>query len=112
MGGCAKLGRLREAVIYNNSSSILLTVWGDLLDSIEECKTHEFHSLALKNFFGLKLSATTPTIITDQVIPNLYESDLKEHLDHEKMINDKLHPKVWGRLHQHELYESAPNCPR
>ena len=92
-------GRLREAVLYDESGSILLTVWGDLIDSIEECKTYEFHNLSLKNFFGLKLSTTTSTIITaasdaDKVIPNLCESDLKEHLDHERMINDKLHPKL------------------
>ena len=91
--------RLRESVLYDESGSILLTVWGDLIDSIQECKTYEFHNLSLKNFFGLKLSTTTSTIITaasdaDKVIPNLCESDLKEHLDHERMINDKLHPKL------------------
>ena len=47
----------------------------------------------------MKLSTTTSAIITatsdaDKVITNLCESDLKEHLDHEKMINDKLHPKL------------------
>ena len=52
-------GRLREAVLYDDSGSILLTVWGDLIDSIEECKTYEFHNLALKNFSGLKLSTAT-----------------------------------------------------
>ena len=90
------MGRLCEAVLYDDSGSILLTVWGDLIDSIEKCKTYKFHNLVLKNFFGLKLSTTTSTIITatsdaDKVIPKLYESDLKEH---EKMINDKLHPKL------------------
>ena len=92
-------GRLPEAVLYDDSASILLTVWGDLIDSIEECKIYEVHNLVLMNFFGLKLSTTTSTIITatndaDKVISNLCESDLKEHLDHEKMINDKLHPKL------------------
>ena len=93
------MGRLCEAVLYDDSGSILLTVWGDLIDSIEKCKTYKFHNLVLKNFFGLKLSTTTSTIITatsdaDKVIPKLCESDLKEHLHHEKMINDKLHPKL------------------
>ena len=36
------MGRLREAVLYDDSGSILLTVWGDLIDSIEECKTCKF----------------------------------------------------------------------
>ena len=92
-------GRLHEAVLYDIAITFFLTVWRDLIDSKEECKTFEFHNLALNNFFGLKLSTTTSTIITatsdaDKVIPNLCESDLKEHLDHEKMINNKLHPKL------------------
>ena len=33
------MGRLREAVLYDDSGSILLTVWGEFIDSIEECKT-------------------------------------------------------------------------
>ena len=92
-------GRMHEAVLYDLSGSILLTVWGNLIDSIEKCKIYQFHNLALKNFFGLKLSTTTSTTITatsdaDKVILNLCESDLKEHLDQEKMMNDKLYPKL------------------
>ena len=44
-------GRLREAVLYDDSGSIILTVWGDSIDSTEECKTYGFHSMALDNFF-------------------------------------------------------------
>ena len=59
----------------------------------------EFHNMVLNNFFGLTLSTKTSTIITatsdvDNVIPTLCRPDLKKHLDHEKMISDKLHPKL------------------
>ena len=59
----------------------------------------EFHNMALNNFFGLTLSTNTSTIITatsdaDNVIPTLCRPDLKKHLDHEKMISDKLHQKL------------------
>ena len=92
-------GRLREAALYDDSRGICLTVWEDSIDLIEEGKTYKFYNLALKNFFGLKLSTTTSTNITatsdaDKVIPDLCESELKEHLDHENMINDELHPKL------------------
>ena len=77
-------GRLCEAILYDESGSILLTVWRDLIDSIEECKTYELHNLTLKYFSGLKFSTTTSTIIiatsdVDKLLPSLYESDLKEH---------------------------------
>ena len=66
---------------------------------IEKCKTYEVHNLALKNLFGLKSSTTASTVITatsdaDKVIPSLCGSGLKENLEHEKMIKDKLHPKL------------------
>ena len=64
------MGRLREGVLYDDSGSIHLTLWGDLIDSIEEYKTYEFHNLPLKNFFGLKLSTQLPLqlLLLPQVI--------------------------------------------
>ena len=35
-------GMLRQAVLYDDSGNIFLTVWGDLIDLIEEWKKYKF----------------------------------------------------------------------
>ena len=46
----------------------------------------------------------------DKVIPNLYESDLKEHLDHGKMISDKLHLKLYCTKLFGTTVSVGPSC--
>ena len=64
-----KTNSLREAILFGNTSDVGITIWGELMQSIEEGRKYVFQNLNLKNFFGKKLS-TTPTttaIISDKI---------------------------------------------
>ena len=55
--------------LFDHTSDIGITIWGELTQSIEESRKYEFHNLNLYNFFGKKLS-TTPTttaIVSDEI---------------------------------------------
>ena len=93
-----KTNSLREAILFDHTSDIRITIWGELTQSIEEGRKYKFHNLNLKNFFGKKLS-TTPTttaIVSDEIqeMPILSEDVIKKYNDHEEEINVKLNPKI------------------
>ena len=46
--------RLGKSVFYEDNGSFTLTVWGDLIDLIEECKTYKFH-FGIKELFWIEL---------------------------------------------------------
>ena len=73
---------LREAILFDHTSDIGITIWRELTQSIEEGRKYEFHNLNLKNFFGKKLS-TTPTttaIVSDEIeeMPILSDDVIKK----------------------------------
>ena len=90
---------LREAILFDHTSDIGITIWGELTQSIEEGRKYEFHNLNLKNIFGKKLS-TTPTttaVVSDEIeeTPILSGDVIKKYIDHEEEINIKLKPKIF-----------------
>ena len=98
-----KTNSLREAILFGNTSDVGITIWGELMQSIEEGRKYVFQNLNLKNFFGKKLS-TTPTttaIVSDEIeeMPILSDDVIKKYIDHEEEINIKLNPKIhWPEL--------------
>ena len=42
---------LHETVLYDDCGSVYLTLLGDLINLMEECKSYEFHKPALIFFF-------------------------------------------------------------
>ena len=93
-----KTNTLSEAILFDHTSDIGITICGELTQSIEEGRKYEFHNLNLKNFFGKK-SSTTPTataIVSDEIKEMSILSDdvIKKYIDHEQEINIKLNPKI------------------
>ena len=94
----SKTNSLREAILFDHTNDIGITIWGEQTQSIEEGRKYEFHNLNLKYFFGKKLS-TTPTttaIASDEIEGMTVLSDhvIKKCIDHEEEINIKLNPKI------------------
>ena len=60
---------LCEAILFDHTSDIDITVWGELTQSIEEGRKYKFHNLNLKNFSGKKLltTPTTTAIASDEI---------------------------------------------
>ena len=80
-----KTDSLRGTILFDHTSYIGIKIWGELTQSIEEARKHEFHNLNLKNFFGKKLS-TIPT--TTAIVSHEIEDDvIKKHIDHDEEIN-------------------------
>ena len=93
-----KTNSLREAILFDHTSNIGITIWGELAQSIKEDRKYEFYNLNLKLFFGKKLSTapTTTAIVSDKIeeIPILSDDVIKRYIDHEEEINIKLNPKI------------------
>ena len=45
---------VREGVLYDTTGRIILSVWGDMMNIIEEDNLYCFTQVSLKNFFGKK----------------------------------------------------------
>ena len=93
-----KTNSLREAILFDHTSDIRITIWGEFTQSIEEGRKYKFHNLNLKNFFGKKLSTTpnTTAIVCDEIeeMPILSDDVIKKYIDHEEEINIKLNTKI------------------
>ena len=93
-----KTNSLREAILFDHTSNIGITLWRKLTQSIEEGKKCEFHNLNLNNFFGKKLSTipTATAIVSDEIeeMPILSNDVIKKYTGHEEEINIKLNPKI------------------
>ena len=48
----SKTNSLREAILFDHTSDIGITVWEQLTQSIEKGRKYEFHNLNLTNFLG------------------------------------------------------------
>ena len=84
---------LREAILFDHTSDIGITIQGELTQSIEDGRKYKFHNLNLNNFFGKKLFATptTTAIVFDEIeeMPILSDDVIKKYNDHEEEINIK-----------------------
>ena len=47
---------VREGVLYDTIGHITLSVWGDMMDTIEEDNLYCFTQVTLKNYFRKKLA--------------------------------------------------------
>ena len=64
-----KTNSLCEAILFDHTSDISITIWGELTQSIEAGRKYEFHNLNLKNFSS-KTSSTIPTttaVVFDEI---------------------------------------------
>ena len=93
-----KTNSLREAILFDHTSDIGITIWRKLTQSTEEGKKCEFHNLNLNNFFGKKLSTipTATAIVSDEIeeMPILSNDVIKKYNGHEEEINIKSNPKI------------------
>ena len=93
-----KTSSLREAILFDHTNDIGITMWWELTQSIEEGRKYEFYNLNLKNLFGKKLStaSTTTAIVSDEIeeMPILSDGVIKKCIDHDEEINIKLNLKI------------------
>ena len=93
-----KINSLSAAILFNHTSDIGITIWGESTRSINEGRNYEFYNLNLKNVFGKKLSMalTTTAIVCNEMEEMSILSDdvLKKYIDHEEETNIKLNPKI------------------
>ena len=83
----SSMSMLRECVLQDETSNICLTVWGSYISKLQEDCWYEITDLAVKYYFGIKLSTTPANIIEKkekEVILDWSGIDVKGYLDHEK----------------------------
>ena len=84
---------LREAILFDHTSDIGITISGELTQSTEDGRKYKFYKLNLNNFFGKKLftTPTTTAIVFDEIeeMPILSDDFIKKYNDHEEEINIK-----------------------
>ena len=91
---------LRDAVLFDESDNILITIWENLLETVDESHCYCFHGVVLKNYFGLKLSTTKSTfvdVINDDSINeniNVSEEVLTQYRESRQDLNVKLNPTL------------------
>ena len=56
-----KIHNLREAILFDATDSIPISIWNTLIDEIDEGKWYSFTNLSLRYYFVLKLSITKRT---------------------------------------------------
>ena len=92
-----QLLNLKECILYDSSGHIPFTVWGDLIDELQENIMYSFTHLSLKYYFGQKLATTKKTTAnptTEKPLAILESSIIKEYEDKEKERKSKLSPKL------------------
>lgn len=91
-----KTNFLRDALIFDEKDNMPLTIWNDLIQQIEEDKWYSFTDLNLKHYFGLKLSTTKRTTVSnvdmEVPIPSLSDDAVTQHQSHSDDIHHKLNP--------------------
>ena len=105
---------LREAVLYDGSGDMKLTVWNDFIDSVNEATQYSITNLSLKNFYGQKLSTTKMTTfsVTDSndaspvLSPDRYQSYLSDEIT-TNVVNKLCCPEVVNL--ELELYPGCTN---
>ena len=60
-----KITQLRNALLAEDSRSIKITVWGELVDQVSDDVLVEYTSIKLDSYYGLRLS-TLPSTKIDQ----------------------------------------------
>ena len=74
---------IQEGVPYGTTGFIILFVWGDMMDTVEEHNLHCFTQVSLENYFGKKLTASKMSVAT------VHKSYLNKDQDTKKIVNPK-----------------------
>ena len=84
---------LREAILFDKTTDIPITVWEDHFQNIDEYTWYHFTRLNLKNYFGQKLSTTKSTSITkedtDTPIPQLNDTEIDHYVNQTNSFQKK-----------------------
>ena len=83
---------LREAILYDGSGDIKLTVWNDLIDSVIEEKQYNITNLSLRNFYEKKLSTTK--ISTFSVADSNDTSPILSPARYQTYLSDEMTTKI------------------
>ena len=57
---------LTHGLLADSTSSIKVSVWGKLIDEVEEDVTYLFKNVTIENYYGLRLSTTAKTTLLKQ----------------------------------------------
>ena len=89
---------VREGVLYDTAGQIILSVWGDMIDTIKEDHLHCFTQVPLRNYFGRKLTKLKISVAavqkSSQDFPTLEEAVFKCYLDQDQEIKKMVNPKL------------------
>ena len=75
-----KLRTVRTAVLADESASIKLSVWGELIKEIGETETYKLTSLKTEDYFGLRLATVADTAIMkadEDIVVNWEEHNIQ-----------------------------------
>ena len=89
-----KTTHLIEAVLFDETGDLSLTFWEEHFENVKEFTWYHFTKMNLKNYFGLKLSTSKATSVTEEnenvPIPELDEEDVNKYVDLDISIKKKL----------------------
>ena len=105
---------LRECVLFDGTDHILLTIWGDLINTVQENTWYLWQQVNVKNYFGLKLSTTKKTNVTKCVeqreAVTLPPSDFDAYLEHSHSVSEKLRKTLCCPELLNVVVEIFPGC--
>ena len=103
---------LREGVIYDKNDHMIITVWEDLLDKIQEECCYHFYNIQLKDYFGLKLTTnrSSTIVVAEDENFTIAEEVVESYRQHIKATNKKLNPVLCCPKIQNLLLDVSPGC--
>ena len=57
---------VRDGLLVDKTGAIKISVWSDLVEQISEGKTYKLTSVAIQEYFGIKLTTTSGTVISSE----------------------------------------------
>ena len=103
---------LREAILYDENDHVAMTIWKNFLEEISEKTMYLFRNIFLKDFYGLKLTTTTTTIVSSEgpasfTLPQDVVTTYKEL---NKLLKHCLHPKICWPGVVSVILDVFPSC--
>ena len=93
-----KIHNLREAILFDATDSIPISIWNTLIDEIDEGKWYSFTNLSLRYYFVLKLSTTKRTtslaIDNAQPVPDISNGIVLQYDSLSNNIHSKLNQSI------------------
>ena len=87
---------LREAILYDENDHVAITIWENLLEEISEETMYLFQNIFLKDFYGLKLTTTSATIVSSErpVSFTLPQDAVSTCMELNKQLKNCLRPNI------------------